>query len=336
MKTILTKNKVNEVFEEIDKSDSICIIGHKSPDGDCIGSIMTLYSFIVSNYPHKEVVIGVEGKIPYNLVSLIDNVDIVDINEVCCYQNYNNYNFDLALIVDCGDLSRLGKYKIFYDNSKFSISIDHHKTNTEFANINIVDPDISSTGELLYQILKCNGKKIDVDMAKCMYIAIVTDTGKFSYSSTSKYTHLAVAELIEIGVDVSCINNLLYNSKPFNIVNAYMDCISNINFYHNKKLGVAKITKDIVDKNNIDLNDIEGVVEFIREIDEIEVSCVLKEIREKCIKVSLRSKNDIDVAEISKVFNGGGHRKAAGFTVNANICEAEKLIINEFTKYLGE
>lgn len=329
METILTKNNVNKVFEKIKKSDSICIMGHKSPDGDCIGSIMTLYNFIVSNYPNKQIVIGVEGKIPYNLVSLVDNIDILDVSSI-------NYNFDLALIVDCGDLSRLGKYKTFYNNSKFSICFDHHKTNTKFADINIVDADISSTGELLYQIFKFGEKAISVDMANCMYVAIVTDTGKFSYSSTSKYTHLAVAELIDIGVDVAYNNNILYNSKPFDIVNAYMECISNINLYHNKKLGIAKITKDIVDRNNIDLNDIEGVVEFIREIDEIEISCVLKEIMSKCTKVSLRSKNDIDVAEISRIFNGGGHKKAAGFTISEDIYKTEKLIINEFAKYLGE
>jgi len=141
---------------------------------------------------------------------------------------------------------------------------------------------------------------------------------------------------MEIGIDIARIDNEIYNSKPINIVKAYIECISNINFYYNSKLGIAKITDEVIKKNNIDMNDIEGIVEFIREVDEIEISCVLKEYDVENTKVSLRSKNNIDVAEISKKFGGGGHIKAAGFQISKNLKDSEMIIVEELKKYLGE
>jgi len=239
-------------------------------------------------------------------------------------------------VLDCSDKERLGKYKCVIDNSKKTICIDHHITNTKFADLNIIDPEMSSTGELLFHILKSENKEINLKMAEYIYIAIITDTGKFAYDSTSVKTHNVASELIQIGIDVSRIDNEIYNSKPINVVKAYIECISNINFYHNNKLGVAKITAEIINKNNIDMNDIEGVVEFIREVNEIEVACVLKEYNIDDTKVSLRSKRDIDVAAISKKFCGGGHQKAAGFQLNKSLEESEKIIVEEFKDYLGE
>lgn len=323
----LMKNNIEQLFDIIEKSKEICIIGHIAPDGDCIGSVMALYEFLKENYK-KEVYVGFDGKIPYNLEKYVDNNLILS--------NYENKKFDLTVVLDCSDKERLGKYKCVISNSSKTICIDHHKTNTEFADINIIDPHISSTGELLFHILKSTNKKLNLKIAEYIYIAIITDTGKFAYSSTSKETHNVASELIEIGVDVSKIDNEIYNSKPINIVKAYIQCISNISFYHNNKLGIAKITSDIINKNEIDMNDIEGVVEFIREVKEIEVSCVLKEYDVNDTKVSLRSKNNIDVAEISKKFGGGGHQKAAGFQLNKSLEDTEKILIEEFKNYLGE
>ncbi len=323
----MMKNNISEFFYAIDNSDKICVIGHVAPDGDCIGSVMALYEFLNATYD-KEVYVGFDGKIPYNFKKYID--------ENLILSNFENEKFDLTVVLDCSDKERLGKYECVIANSKKTICIDHHKTNTEFADINIIDPKISSTGELLFHILKSENKEISLKMAEYIYIAIITDTGKFSYSSTSSITHNVASELMEIGIDIARIDNEIYNSKPINIVKAYIECISNINFYYNSKLGIAKITDEVIKKNNIDMNDIEGIVEFIREVDEIEISCVLKEYDVENTKVSLRSKNNIDVAEISKKFGGGGHIKAAGFQISKNLKDSEMIIVEELKKYLGE
>lgn len=322
----MMKNNIKEFFNVIDNSDKICIIGHVAPDGDCIGSVMALYEFLIMEYD-KELCIGFDGKIPYNFQGYVDE-DLI-------LTDFEDKKFDLLVVLDCSDEERLGKYKCLISNSKKVICIDHHKTNTEFADINIIDPEISSTGELLFHILKSENKQINLKIAEYIYIAIITDTGKFSYSSTSSVTHEVASELIQIGVDVAEIDNKIYNSKPISTVKAYIDCISNINFYYDNKLGIAKISDEIVNKNNVNMNDIEGIVEFIREVSEVEISCVLKEYDSELTKISLRSKNDIDVSDISKKFGGGGHAKAAGFQMNKNLKDTEITLIEELKEYLG-
>lgn len=323
----LNLNDVKEIFDIIDKSNSICIVGHKGPDGDCIGSVMTLYELLKTT--GKNLTICFDGSIPYNYKTFVDE-DILS-------KGYDGSKYDAVVVLDCSDIERLGKFKDVLNNTKKTICIDHHKTNLNFADINIIDMNISSTGELLYNIIVSAGRQKDITkkIAEFIYISILTDTGKFSYSSTGANTHIVAANLIDKGINVSEIDNLVFNSKPSNVVKAYIDCISGISLFFENKLGIASISLKTLEENNVEMGDVDGVVEFIREIKEVEVSCVLKEHKNNT-KVSLRSKNDIDVSEISLKYGGGGHAKAAGFEVNDNVENTKKLIINEFRKYFGE
>lgn len=322
----LKMNDIKEVFDLINNSRDICIVGHKAPDGDCIGSAMALYGFL--KRMGKNPTVCIDGTIPFNYRAYV-NDDIIA-------KEYDNKEFELLFILDCSDLERLGRFKDVFKNSKKSVCIDHHKTNESYAEINIIDPSMSSTGELLYDILKAFGGKLTKEEAAYIYIAILTDTGRFSYSNTSSDTHRKVAELIDLGVEVAEIDNTVYNSKPSNIVKAFIDCISGIELYYGNRFGIVSITRDILEKNNADMGDIDGVVEFIREIKEVEVSCVLKEYEENDTKVSLRSKNDIDVSAVSVKFGGGGHAKAAGFEVKDTVKNAKELLIDIFKEYFGE
>ncbi|MDF2948056.1 MAG: RecJ-like phosphoesterase protein [Sedimentibacter sp.] len=322
----LMMNDVKELFNLINNSQNICIAGHKAPDGDCIGSVMALYEFL--KLQNKKLTVCIDGKIPFNYKKLVDEEVIL--------KEYNNQKFDLLFILDCSDAERLGKFKDVFANATKTVCIDHHKTNQSFADINIIIPSMSSTGELLYDILKTSGQRLTKEAATYIYIAIVTDTGKFSYSNTTSDTHRKTAELIDLGVDVADIDNTVYNSKPSNVVKAFIDCISSIELHYDNKFGIASITKNILENNEVDMGDIDGVVEFIREIKEVEVSCVLKEYEEKNTKVSLRSKNNIDVSNISVRFGGGGHAKAAGFEIHDTVENTKKVLIEIFKEYLGE
>jgi len=320
----LNLNDVKEIFDIIHNSNNICIAGHKAPDGDCIGSVMALYEFLKPM--NKNLTVCIDGSIPYNYRSFV--------NEGIISKEYDGSIYDVVIILDCSDADRLGKFSDILNNTKKTICIDHHKTNMNFADINIIDIDISSTGELLYDIITSTGREITKQVAENIYVAIVTDTGKFSYSNTGSNTHKTTAALIEMGVDVSEIDNKIYNSKPSNVVKAFIDCISDINLYFDNKIGVATISQKILSDHNVEMGDIDGVVEFIREIKEVEVSCVLKEYNNNT-KVSLRSKSDIDVSKISLVFGGGGHKKAAGFEIYDTAENTKKIVINELRKYIG-
>lgn len=322
----LKMNDVKEIFNLINSSRDICITGHKSPDGDCIGSVMALYEFLKPL--DKNVTVCIDGTIPFNYRPFV--------NEEVISKEYNGNEFDLLFILDCSDIERLGKFRDVFKNAKKSVCIDHHKTTESFADINIIDMSMSSTGELLYDVLKTSGQELTMEAATFIYIAILTDTGKFSYSNTSSQTHRKTAELIDLGVEVAEIDNTVYNSKPANIVKVYIDCISSIELHYGNKFGIASITQKILEKNNADMGDIDGVVEFIREIKEVEVSCVLKEHEENNTKVSLRSKNNIDVSEVAVRFGGGGHAKAAGFEVEDTVENTKKLLIDTFKEYFGE
>lgn len=320
----MLKNDVKEIFNLINNSDKICIAGHKAPDGDCIGSVMALYNFLKPL--NKNITVLMDGNIPYNYKAFID--------EKIISNSYNNEEYDLLIVLDTSDRKRLGKFENVLNNSKKKVVIDHHKTNEGFGNINIIDTEMSSTGELVYDILKAADADISLEVAALIYLAILTDTGKFSYRNTTSNTHRKAAELIDIGVNVSEIDNIVYNSKPSNIVRAFMECVSGVELYYDNKLGITAITKNILNKHNADMADIDGVVEYIREIKEVEVSCVLKE-NDEGTKVSLRSKNNIDVAAVSVKYKGGGHAKAAGFDINENIESTKKIIIEEFKKYFA-
>nr|WP_312576162.1 bifunctional oligoribonuclease/PAP phosphatase NrnA [Sedimentibacter sp.] len=323
----LNLNDVKEIFDIINESNNICIAGHKGPDGDCIGSVMALYELLKPT--GKNLTICFDGLIPYNYKTFVD--------EDALSKGYDGSKYDAVVVLDCSDIERLGKFSDILNNTKKTICIDHHKTNLKFADINIIDMDISSTGELLYNVIVSAGKEKDITakIAEFIYIAILTDTGKFSYSSTSANTHKVVANLMDKGIDVSEIDNLIYNSKPSAVVKAYIECISGISLFFDNKLGIASISQKTLTENNVEMGDIDGVVEFIREIKEVEVSCVLKEYKNNT-KVSLRSKNNIDVSQISLKYGGGGHAKAAGFEVNDDVESTKKLIIDEFRKYFGE
>lgn len=318
-------NDVKEMFNIIETSNDICIVGHKAPDGDCIGSVMALYEFLKPM--EKKLTVCIDGSIPYNYKAFV--------NEDLLCKEYDGSKFDLVIILDCSDGERLGKFSELLNNTKKSICIDHHKTNLRFADVNIIDADISSTGELLYDIIVSQEKEINKQIAEYIYIAILTDTGKFSYSNTSSDTHKKAAALIENGVDISLIDNIIYNSKPSNVVKAFINCVSSIELLLNNKLGIAKITKKNLLDNQVEMGDIDGVVEFIREIKEVEVSCVLKEY-DNNTKVSLRSKGDIDVSKISLLFGGGGHKKAAGFEIDDTVENTKKLLMDELIKIIGE
>lgn len=316
----LMSNDMKEVFNLINNSKSICIAGHKAPDGDCIGSVMALYEIIKPL--NKQIEIYIDGEIPYNYKLFIDE-DLIA-------KKYNNEKFDLLVVLDCSDTQRLGKFEDVFKNANKTICIDHHKTNKGYADINIIDTSMSSTGELLFDVFMASEKKLTKEIARYLYIAILTDTGKFSYANTTSMTHLKAAKLIELGVDVADIDNIIYNSKPSNVVKAFIDCIANIELHYDNKFGLATITKSNLKNNNVNMQDLDGVVEFIREIKEVEVSCVLKEYEEKNTKVSLRAKGDIDVSNISVKFGGGGHSKAAGFEINETLENTKKLLIEIF------
>lgn len=312
-----------ESFKMIKNSKNIIIASHVYPDGDNIGSSLAL---------------GIALK------NIIDNVEILKVDDIpndylflpgldLFVEPDLNKDVDLFISLDSSDLDRLGVGKEFATKSNKIINIDHHITNENFGDINIVNPSASATGELIYHLLKNYNLEIDKDIATCLYVAISTDTGSFMYDNTTSETHLIAAHLIEKGIDKNSIIVNLYQNRSIERTNLFIKSLNTLEFHCNNNVGFVFVTQEMLKECNASMEDAEGIVSYIRDIKGIEVACILKEYKKNEIKLSLRSKSIVDVSKICMEFNGGGHKRAAGCTIYDNIVASKEKILDKIIEY---
>ena len=320
------KNSIESQFDLaidlIKNSKNIGIASHVSPDGDNIGSILALGNALEKI--NKKVFILKTDDIPKDFLFLPGTNKIIDYED--------NMEIDLFITLDTSDEDRLGKNRILLDKIENVVNIDHHISNTNFGDINIVNSNAAATGELVYKLIKKIGIIIDKDIASCIYTSISSDTGSFMYDNTTSETHEIVAELIKTGIDKSNININLYQSRSIEKTKLFIKILETLKFHYDNQVGIIKVTQEMLNNSNAKMEDTEGIISFIREISSIEVAILLKEIEEEEIKVSMRSKRYADVAEICANFNGGGHIRAAGCTINEPIATAEHLVLEQMKK----
>ncbi|MGJ0846751.1 DHH family phosphoesterase [Tissierella praeacuta] len=319
-------NNIESLFditiEKIKENERIYIVSHVQPDGDNIGSILALW-MAIKKIKDKVFILKTDD-IPSDFLFLPNVNEIKEFND--------EGKIDMFIALDTSDENRLGKNKELLNKAKTIINIDHHISNTNFGHINIVDSNAAATGELVYNLIKKMNIPMDKDIASCIYTAISSDTGSFMYDNTSAETHRIIAELIDIGIDKSNININLYQNKSLERTMLFIKSLETLRLYFNNNVALIKVTQDMLNKANAKMEDTEGIVSFIREIAPVEVGIILKEFKENEIKVSMRSKRFIDVSAICASFNGGGHIRAAGCTINSPMDIAEKLILDELKK----
>lgn len=317
---------MSNVLKNIILSQGTClIIPHQSPDGDCLGSSYTLSHFLERHQIKHHIIM--DDVIPSNYTflkkdNMLKSTDIED-----------DQRFDYAIILDTSSLDRIGVSKSVLEKCDSMIVIDHHKTNSFFGDTNIVEM-VSSVGELLYNLYTEIGYVIDQEDAIGLYTSIVTDTGEFRYSNTTNKTLQVAAKLFETGFDFESCSREIFSNQPLEKVVLKSSSLSNIELYGNKQVALMIVSQEMLKQYNCDMFHSDGIVEAGRDISGIEVSVLLKEIDSSTVKVSMRSKSFLDVAEISLVFNGGGHNRAAGCTINAPLMEAKQLIIKEIERRL--
>ena len=318
---------LNRIFNEIECAKKILIVSHVNPDGDTLGTMFALKLYI--------------GDKADTLVQTSASAGIPDtykfLPEINLSKNLDNVEniYDLVIAVDVASIDRIvQKARVIFDNAKTTINIDHHKTNNGYGKLNWVIGDASSAGEVLYNIFKTKNIPVTKDMAECLYVSILTDTGGFRYENTKPETLETAAQLIKLGADNSDLAKKCYNNKPKNMILFQSEIISKTQFLFDDKVAIASITQKDYDKFDAKNEYTEGIAETLRTIKSVEVSAVLKENDNGCTKVSLRSDN-IDVCEIVKKFNGGGHIRAAGCTIKKPLKIAEELLVCEIEKCLN-
>ena len=304
----------------IKQSKKILLLSHVNPDGDTLGSMCAMYSMIYDRFKIKADM-SVVSNIPYNY-KFLPNVEHA--------QRYYDQSlvYDLVIALDVASLDRVRDAKIFFDKAKVTVNIDHHKTNPNYGDYQIINPNSSSTGEVLFDYFRENNWRITKDAAICLYVAIMTDTGNFRFENTSANSFRAAADLVEKGANPNLLYKNCYETKTKNLVMFQNYCVNKAKFINDNKIAYTTVYKKDLEKFNAGDDYTDGIAETLRAIDTTEVSFVVKETDTKTTKVSMRSKH-IDVAEICENFGGGGHTYAAGCTIKANIEDSVKKLLNE-------
>ncbi|RDY24746.1 bifunctional oligoribonuclease/PAP phosphatase NrnA [Romboutsia maritimum] len=320
-------NNIDNIIKHINESNDFIVTSHISPDGDNVGSTLAMYYCLKKL--NKNVYYVLDDNTPLNLKFLVKGVEILRSNEL----KINDYSL---ISLDCGDKSRICVSDEIINNSNKLICIDHHASNNYYGDLNYIDSEASSTCELVYNLLVrfyqvSNLNLIDEKVATALYTGLVTDTGNFSYSSTHPSSFEMAKELLILGAKRDTIIQNVFQSNPFNFYKLLGDALNTLDIVESKIASIM-LTKEMLKKYSISFNDVDAITSYTRDIQGVEVGILLKEKKENEVKVSLRSKNYVDVSEIAKTFNGGGHVRAAGCTIYDSIENAKKLVLQEVLK----
>ena len=295
------------------------ITSHINPDGDTLGTMCALYGAIYERYK-KNVDMHINSNVPYAYRDL-------PFVEKAKMSYDNSLVYDLVISVDVAAKDRMGATVVLFDKAKSTINIDHHKTNPKFADINLVESDAASAGQVLYRYFKENDWKLNKEIAECLYVSILTDTGGFRYENTSAEVLRIASELIELGINPNKIFKSVYETKTKDFIMFQANAIAKAKFSKDNKIAYTTVYKKDLEKYSSTEDFTEGLVERLRVIDDVEVSFIVKEIDSKTSKLSFRSKN-LDVAEICAQFGGGGHTFAAGCVMKSSVDGCIKKILS--------
>lgn len=297
------------LLKELKKANTIGISGHIRPDGDCVGSVMGLYLYLKKALPKAKIIPMIEEPAP-------EFSCIKDIDEIVTDFNPNIEVFDVYIGLDCSTTDRYGEAEKFFQGAKKKIVVDHHISNEGFGDVSYIDGKASSTCELVYDLI--DKKYMDVDIAKALYIGMIHDTGVFQYSCVSPKTLTIAADLISYGFDFSAIIDETFYEKT-RVQNAMLgrSLVESI-FFMGGKCVVAKVDRKMMEFYGATPHDFDGICNQMRYTKGVEVAIFMFELEQGTYKVSLRSKGNVDVSKIAKFYNGGGHARAAGFTMSGS------------------
>lgn len=311
------------IGQKLNEAKSVLVFPHVSPDGDALGSAVAICRAMRA-----------EGKESYVILDEEVPSYIAFVNHECCSMKQDLIqNPDVTLCVDCSEDNRIPERVELYNSGKVKLCIDHHINEIGYGDFYYIDESAAAASELIYTIIHEMNWKIDEETAKALYVGIVTDTGGFQYSNTTPNTHRIAADLIELGVNVNDVSvELFQNVEPVRVLTETR-IMENVEFFAGGKAGIGYVTKAMLDELGATTDDTEGVINIIRNIKGVEIAAFLKE-KNDAIKVSLRAKTDGDVQQIATMFEGGGHKKAAGCTLYKDMQEAVELMKKEISKSL--
>lgn len=298
--------------EVIRDAPKLALACHVGPDGDALGSMFALG--LAARHQGKEVVasFGTPFEISPSL-HFLPGMDLL----------VKPAEFpkepEVMVVFDAGSADRLGELGSNAGGAKTLVVVDHHVSSEAFGDVAFVDDTAAATGEMVHALLVELGWPIDAEIAECLLTAIITDTGRFQYQATSPETMRTAAELMEAGAVPSKITQNVYEKAPFGYLKAAGTALSRVTLYPEEEVVATIITEDDLDEAGIDWGDIDNLIDLVRLAEEADVAVLAKSFHDGRVKLSLRSRDRTDVGGIARALGGGGHRLAAGLTVDGEI-----------------
>jgi phosphoesterase RecJ-like protein len=304
---------LSQVVELIENKEVFAITTHIKPDGDGVGSSLGLCWLLRSLGKEAEVI--VHGEVPPAYMSLPGAEDIRDVR-------YVNGKYDAVFVIECSDLSRPGIDGL---ENQFTVNIDHHATSEHFGTINWIDSTASAVGEMIYNLCKAIGGRITKEIAECVYMALVTDTGSFHFPNTSDRTLKVASELIKAGAKPAKIGEAVYHNYPWSRIELMRRVLATVKRDETGMVASIRQTLEMADESDAIDGDNNGFVNIPLAAREVKATVYMREIAPNKYRASLRSKGDINVARVAERFGGGGHKNASGLSIEGDwdACEAE-------------
>ena len=306
---------LSQVVELIENKSNFGITTHIKPDGDGLGSSLGLCWLLRSLGKDAEVI--VHGDVPQAYRSLPGAEDIRDIRSI-------DSRYDAIFVIECSDLDRPGIAGL---ESEFTVNIDHHATSAHFGTINWIDSTASAVGEMIYNLCKAIGGRITKEIAECVYMALVTDTGSFHFSNTSDRTLKVASELVKAGAKPAKISEAVYNNYPWSRIELMREVLGTVKRDRTGRVASMRQTLAMDDIASPVDGDNNGFVNVPLAARDVYAAVYMREVGPDSFRVSLRSKDDIDVAKIAESFGGGGHKNAAGLSIEGDWDKCEEQLV---------
>ena len=305
--------------EMLKSAKRILISGHLSPDGDSLGSMIAL-SKLLNNAGYEAFAvadINALGKIGF----LEGTKSLIPLRNL-----KRQKKFELFIAVDCGAFDRMPPEVRPVAEKLPTICIDHHISNTGFGDVEIVDPYASSAGELVWRWAKWNEWKLDKVIAEALWVAMITDTGRFAYDSTSQRTLRAAGDILKYGVRTAFINDIIYGTFSLKAMALKRIAWRSLHIWKNRKVAEVTLSRDDFRSVRGTKADAEDIIEIPRSVARNEIALFFYQIpdRTKEIRCSIRTRGDWDATILASKFGGGGHRKAAGCTIKSSMGVAKR------------
>lgn len=314
---------MDKITAEIIGSKKIAIAGHIRPDGDCVGSCTALYQYLKLN---KEE-FGIEQLDVY-LENFGSEFSILTGADEIKHSYESDEEYDVFIALDCGSLDRLGNALKYFNTAKKTINIDHHISNQSFGAVNHVVADASSTCEVIFTLME--EEKITKEIAEALYVGIIHDTGVFKHSNTSEKTMQIAGKLIGKGINFSSLIDESFYSKTYMQNQILGRCLMESILVLDGKVVFAAINRKMLDFYGASSTDLDGIIDQLRVTKGVEVAIFIYEMDYREFKVSMRSNGEVNVSKIAVYFGGGGHIKAAGFSMLGSVHD----VINNITPHI--